>query len=64
MLMQIFGGDKQRALLYVTVFLEWSIHGDHDLCHHLEFGDESLNQWNLCQMEYVLHIMVDFERFW
>ena len=25
------------------------------LCHH--FGDESINKWNLCQMEHILHSM-------
>ena len=58
-----FSCEKVFFRVFTTNHQLQTIHGDHDLCHHLEFGDETLNQWNLCQMEPVLHIMVVFERF-
>ena len=58
-------------MFYLRVFtrnhLFQVIHGD--ICATiLNFGDESISEWNLCQMEHVLHSMDVFievsERFW
>ena len=38
-----FWGDKQRALWYVMVFLEWSILGEANKVHYGKCGSDVLN---------------------
>ena len=51
---------RWKSMFYLRVLIRnhqfKAIHGD--ICGTiLKFGDESINEWNLCQMEHVLHSM-------
>ena len=52
---------RWKSMLHSRVFTRnhrqfQAIHGD--ICATiLNFGDERINEWNLCQMEHILHSM-------